>query len=133
MPALDASPAAPSASEQSLDAFDLRQMRSSPGANYSVISPRCPEGRPGEIVVCAPDEEKYRAQSTSQEDPLSDQALNDGRLTPPDVAGKGIFKGKATATFGKVEQPYIIDLSAIPEAPAGSDADKVAKGEMRAH
>ncbi len=89
--------------------------------------------RPGEIVVCAPDEEKYRAQSTSQEDPLSDQALNDGRLTPPDVAGKGIFKGKATATFGKVEQPYIIDLSAIPEAPADSDADKVAKGEMRAH
>lgn len=89
--------------------------------------------RPGEIVVCAPDEDKYRAQSTSQEDPLSDQALNDGRLTPPDVAGNGIFKGKATATFGKVEKPYLIDLSAIPEAPAGSDADKVAKGEMRAH
>ncbi|PZQ54851.1 MAG: hypothetical protein DI555_12155 [Novosphingobium pentaromativorans] len=60
MPALDASPAALSASEQSLDAFDLRQMRSSSGANYSVISPRCPEGRPGEIVVCAPDPEKER-------------------------------------------------------------------------
>jgi hypothetical protein len=89
--------------------------------------------RPGEIVVCAPDEDKFRVQSTSQEDPMSDQALNDGRLTPPDVAGNGIFKGKATATFGKVEKPYLIDLSAIPEAPAGSDADKVARGEMRAH
>lgn len=89
--------------------------------------------RPGDIVVCAPDQDKYRVQSTSQEDPLSDQALNDGRLTPPDVAGNGIFKGKATASFGKVEKPYLIDLSAIPEAPAGSDADKIAKGEMRAH
>ena len=91
------------------------------------------EARPGEIVVCAPDEDKYRVQSTSQEDPLSDQALNDGRLTPPDVAGNGIFKGKATATFGKVDKPYLIDLKSIPEAPAGSDADKIAKGEMRAH
>jgi len=96
------------------------------------------EARPGEIVVCAPDEDKYRVQSTSQEDPLSDQALNDGRLTPPDVAGNGIFKGKAT--IGGMclpppcpAKPYLIDLSAIPEAPAGSDADKVAKGEMRAH
>ncbi len=91
------------------------------------------EARPGEIVVCAPDQDKYRVQSTSQEDPLSDQALNDGRLTPPDVAGNGIFKGKATATFGKVDKPYLIDLKSIPEAPAGSDADKIAKGEMRAH
>ncbi|WP_243692584.1 MULTISPECIES: hypothetical protein [unclassified Novosphingobium] len=96
------------------------------------------EGRPGEIVVCAPDEEKYRIPSTSQEDPESPQALNDGRLHPPDVAGNGIFRGKAT--MGGMclvppcpKTPYLIDLSSIPEAPAGSDADKIAKGEMRAH
>jgi len=59
MPAIDAMPSAPLASEQTVDSFDLRQMRSSPGA-FSVVRPRCPEGRPGEIVVCAPDPEKKR-------------------------------------------------------------------------
>jgi hypothetical protein len=29
-------------------------------------------------------------------------------------------------------QLYIIDLKAIPEPPAGSDADRIAKGEMAA-
>jgi hypothetical protein len=60
MPAIDTVPAAPLASEQTVDAFDLRQMRNSPGARFSVVPPRCPEGRPGEIVVCAPDPEKER-------------------------------------------------------------------------
>ncbi|WP_240197909.1 hypothetical protein [Novosphingobium sp. P6W] len=88
--------------------------------------------RQNEIVVCAPDQDQFRMPSTADSDPTSDQALKDGRLHTPDVAGGGIFKGKATATFGSVEQPYIIDLSTIPMAPAGSDADKIAKGEIRA-
>lgn len=86
----------------------------------------------GEIVVCAPDEDTFRVPSTSESDPESDQALNDGRLHTPDVAGNGIFRGKATASFGSVTVPYMIDLSKIPEAPKGSDADKIAKGELRA-
>lgn len=60
MPAIDATAAAPLASEQTVDSFDLRQMRSSPGADFRVVRPRCPEGRPGEIVVCAADPEKER-------------------------------------------------------------------------
>jgi hypothetical protein len=88
--------------------------------------------RQGEIVVCAPDEEQFRVPPTSETDPESEQALDDGRLHTPDVAGNGIFKGKATASFGSVTVPYIIDLSQIPEAPKGSDADKIAKGELRA-
>lgn len=86
----------------------------------------------GEIVVCAPDENQQRVPSTSESDPNSAAALNDGRLHTPDVAGNGIFKGKPTATFGKVVVPYLIDLKSIPVAPAGSDADKIAKGELRA-
>lgn len=86
----------------------------------------------GEIVVCAPDDKEFRVQSTAESDPNSPQALDDGRLHTPDVAGAGIFKGKATASFGSVTVPYIIDLSSIPEAPEGSDADKIAKGEKRA-
>jgi len=93
--------------------------------------------RQGEIVVCAPDENQFRVPSTSESDPGSDQALNDGRLHPPDVGGRGIFRGKPTMGGGCLlgscpPQFYIIDLSTIPLAPAGSDADKIAKGEMRA-
>lgn len=94
--------------------------------------------RQGEITVCAPDEDKFRIPSTADDDP-SGAGSNDGRLHAPDVAGDGIFKGKAT--MGGMcmlppcppEAAYIIDLSTIPEAPAGSDADKIAKGEKRAN
>ena len=97
------------------------------------LTNRCttPERR-GDIVVCAPKQDEFRMPSTAESDPNSKEALNDGQLRPPDVAGNGIFKGKATMGFGRVTQPYIIDLSSIPEAPEGSDADKIAKGEMRA-
>lgn len=95
--------------------------------------------RQGEIVVCAPDEEEFRVPSTADEDPTGSAGTNDGSLRPPDVAGDGIFKGKATMGGMCIvppcppEQPYLIDLSSIPEAPEGSDADKIAKGEMRPH
>jgi hypothetical protein len=90
-----------------------------------------PERR-GDIVVCAPAPDEYRMPSTNESDPTSRQALDDGRLHTPDVAGNGIFKGKSTMSFGSVAAPYIIDLSTIPEAPKGSDADKIGKGELRA-
>ncbi|TCM18734.1 hypothetical protein EDF56_104266 [Novosphingobium sp. PhB165] len=94
------------------------------------------EGRPGEIVVCAPDEEKFRVQSSAESDPTGPAGTNDGRLHPPNFE-KNI--GGVTAARGcfippcAPAQPLIIDLSQIPEAPAGSDADLVAKGELRAH
>lgn len=86
----------------------------------------------GEIVVCAPDGNEQHVPSTAESDPGSAAALRDGRLHTPDVAGNGIFKGKPTASFGRVKTRYMIDLSSIPVAPAGSDADKIAKGELRA-
>ncbi|EQB15837.1 MAG: hypothetical protein K0R64_2310 [Novosphingobium lindaniclasticum] len=67
MPAIDTTPAAPAASEQIVDAFDLRQMRSAPGMRFSVVRPRCPESRPGEIVVCAPDPDRERVLPLPQE------------------------------------------------------------------
>lgn len=97
------------------------------------VTKRCPQSeRRGDIVVCAERPDEFRMPSTGDSDPNSKQALDDGRLHPPDVAGGGIFKGKPTMGFGKVAAPYIIDLSSIPEAPKGSDADKIGKGEMRA-
>lgn len=88
--------------------------------------------RQGEIVVCAPPQDRFRMPSSTESDPTSRAALRDGRPHTNEEGGKGIFKGKSTFSFGSVEQPYIIDLATIPEAPAGSDADKIAKGELRA-
>jgi len=97
---------------------------------------RCDAPRGNDIVVCAQNNEQFRIDSPADGD--SDQALNDGRLTPPDVSGKGIFKGKPTMGGMCLIPPcppppaYMVDLSKIPPAPAGSDADKIAKGEIRA-
>jgi hypothetical protein len=98
------------------------------------VTRRCaqPERR-GDIIVCGRRPDEQRVPSTGESDPESRQALDDGRLHTPDVAGGGIFKGKATMSFGKAAVPYMIDLSSIPEAPEGSDADKIARGEMRAN
>ena len=98
------------------------------------VTKRCPQPeRRGDIVVCADRPDEFRMPSTADSDPNSKEALDDGRLHTPDVSGGGIFKGKPTMGFGKVTVPYMIDLSSIPEAPEGSDADKVAKGEKRAN
>ena len=98
------------------------------------VTRRCPQPeRRGDIVVCADRPDEFRMPSTADSDPNSKEALDDGRLHTPDVSGGGIFKGKPTMGFGKVTVPYMIDLSSIPEAPEGSDADKVAKGEKRAN
>lgn len=94
------------------------------------------QGRPGEIVVCAPDQDQFRVESSADSDPTGKAGTNDGRLQPPNFE-KNI--GGVTAARGcflppcPPAQPLIIDLSQIPQAPAGSDADLVAKGELRAH
>lgn len=101
------------------------------------VRPRCEAPKGNDIIVCARNNEQFRAQSSSDEDPTG-AGTDDGRLTPPDVSGNGIFKGKPTVGGMCLIPPcaapkaYMIDLASIPEAPKGSDADKIAKGEIRA-
>jgi hypothetical protein len=91
----------------------------------------CPEYSGGEIVVCAEREDptkQYVPSNTDSGDP------EDGVPHAPNVS---TLPDCATASFcsrvGKTPRhPVIIDLAAIPEPPAGSDADKIAKGEMAA-
>lgn len=96
---------------------------------------RCGQRGPGgEIVVCAPDNDQFRAQSSSDIDPTGAGGTNDGRLRPPDLAPKHNGVSVARGCFippCPPEAAYMIDLAAIPEAPADSDADRIAKGEMR--
>ena len=130
----------PASAQESSDADRevARNLLSSQGHLAPSVRRRCDAPKGNDIIVCAQNNDQFRAQSSSQIDPESDQALNDGRLTPPDVAGKGIFKGKPTLGGICMLPPcpppkaYMIDLSTIPMAPAGSDADKIAKGEIRA-
>jgi hypothetical protein len=88
-----------------------------------------------EIVVCAEEEEdqsEFRVQSTAELDPTGKAATDDGLPRAPDVAGEGIFRGKGI-TLGSPPEPAIIfDLSELPQAPEGSDADLIAQGKKRA-
>lgn len=92
----------------------------------------------GEIVVCREIEaDVSQLYSGSREAWLKDYAArtqNAGTIPPPDVAGPGIFRGPATVSGLCFIPPcpdppaLIVDVEAIPPPPAGSDADRVAKG-----
>ena len=77
-----------------------------------------------EIVVCAPDHGKdLRVHD-------DDKRVDDGIPRAPAFAAvPPCLASCIKVRFGKVPPPlYIIDLKAIPEAPKGSDAEKVANG-----
>jgi hypothetical protein len=89
------------------------------------------ENGKGEIVVCAADHgEDVRVPSTTDSDPGSREAQNTGMPHAPNVSG---LPGCARGCIGLGKGPppvYIIDLKDIPDAPKGSDAEKVANGEI---
>lgn len=98
---------------------------------------RCGSGGPGEIVVCAPENsDQFRVQSTAESDPNSRAAkrlLDDGIPRAPQVGTVIDCSNGGCISFGSVPPPaYFIDYAAIPEPPAGSDADRISKGELRA-
>ena len=82
-----------------------------------------------EIIVCRkldPDADRYPGRETLE----SVQSTNDGLPRAPNFA-KPSCKGQVgCVSFGKVPPPvYYIDVKEIPESPANSDADLIAKGE----
>ena len=91
---------------------------------------RCPEPRPGEILVCREPEDPDKLRVPSDTD-LGDP--DDGLPRAPDVSGLPDCSQGGCMRFGrKPPDPLIIDLKSIPEAPPGSDADRIARGEMAA-
>ena len=101
--------------------------------------PRCGSGGPDEIVVCAPESgDQFRVPSTAETDPSSRAARRalDGNIpTAPDL--KPHYPGPVAASGCFIppcpgEPAYLIDFSTIPDAPPGSDADLIAKGEKPA-
>ena len=91
-----------------------------------------------EIVVCADPDKNNRDRLPLRKELDSAKSTRTGMPSPPDVYGlkhQGIplvtIKG---CLIGPCPPPPIlyIDLKAIPEAPLGSDADRIGKGEIPA-
>lgn len=102
-------------------------------ALYAVERPRryqaCPESASNEIVVCARREDPDTLRVPSDTD-LGD--TDDGLVHAPNVSGLPDCSQGCMRFGRKPRDPLIIDLKSIPEAPPGSDADRIAKGEMAA-
>lgn len=107
---------------------------------YTVLDPEpepafdCEDPVGDEIVVCAALEEQSQFRVPSSLDDGDDSHLSwDGRapdLGPPPCQPSAT---SACIRFGWAPPPvYLFDITALPEPPAGSDADKIAKGEMPA-
>jgi hypothetical protein len=99
--------------------------------------PACAAPEPGgEIVVCGEveDPEKYRVRSSGDLDPTGKGAGGPPRapdlfnLPQPPMIGVGVSAKGCFIPPCPAPMPVLIDLKAIPEAPPGSDADRVARG-----
>ncbi len=104
-------------------------------AIYGVPDPRLrcrPKPGSDEIVVCV-DRGEDQQVDRSPPDPntLEGRRALDGGVPRAPQFDRGYCA--ECQHFGSVPPPvYYIDMKAIPEPPPGSDADKIAKGEMRA-
>ena len=119
--------AAAAAAANPVPAVTAEQLLENARSLYSAAPPKtepCPESTGDEIVVCAEQEDPATQYVPSDADSGNP---DDGVARAPDVSGLpsgGIRIGRTP------RHPLIIDLSKIPQAPAGSDADRIAKGEL---
>lgn len=89
----------------------------------------------GEIVVCGSQEVPHQ-RITSREEAQNRYAEATQGRGPTQLPELGIFKGPATVSgiclpgiFNCPKPPaVIVDVTALPKAPPGSDADRIARG-----
>jgi hypothetical protein len=94
---------------------------------------RCIPSSDGEtIVVCGNNEENARQKLSENHEPDTSRQSGDGTPRAPNVTGlRDCSRG--CLGFGSVPPPmYYFDITKLPEPPAGSDADRIARGEIRA-
>lgn len=117
------SPAPPLTAEQAI---------ATAAARYTTRPPRpepCPESSGNEIVVCRKIE-----QWTGMGLSPTEQAIANGTMPPDPIPGAPDFAGSSTNVVARGcfvppcpgEPALLIDLTAIPEAPPGSDAARYA-------
>ena len=92
----------------------------------------------GEIIVCGAtpgDNQRLTTREDARDRYAARTAFRDAPATP-DVAGAGIFRGPATlggicvkGVFNCPKPPAVfVDVTALPKAPPGSDADRISRG-----
>ncbi len=91
----------------------------------------CPEGAPGEIVVCAPDPEKYRVESPTEAAIRTGERPRDSIPRAPNTFGIPPCEemGGCIKMGGTPEPPLIIDLAALPHPLSPEDAAQVREVE----
>ena len=124
--------AAAAATPAPVTAEELIERASAHYALEEAPSGACPEPVGNEIVVCreVEDPDRYRVPSDTDRGVARDHVPRAPDLEPryPGVVvARGCYIGPCPRPM-----PVMIDLKAIPEAPAGSDADRIAKGELAA-
>lgn len=91
----------------------------------------------GQIIVCAPPRNDDQFRTLSRDDAqrrYAEETAYKDDPQAPDLAGAGIFRGPATIGGMCLVPPcpppkaIIIDVEALPEAPPGSDADRIGRG-----
>ena len=119
----------------------VAEMLAAAHAVYGVPDPRarCKPSGGDEIVVCADHGDDLHVPSTAESDPNSREARRalDGNIpSAPDVASIRCRKGADGVCRGNLggapEPVYYVDVTKLPEPPAGSDAERSANGEAPA-
>ena len=99
--------------------------------------PKCDPQEGDEIVVCAEEQEQsqFRVKSSNELDPTSEEAIKDGLPRAPDLDAppcKPSLLSLCVKTGRAGGSLLLIDVTKLPQAPKGSDADRISKGEIPA-
>jgi len=95
------------------------------------IRRRCPQGAPGDIVVCATDPEEFRVESPTEEAIRKGEAVSDGTPRAPYVLGLPECGVEVVChRVGRAPEPVLmIDLAALPHALTPEEAALVFRAE----
>lgn len=102
---LDALPPQPPVLEA--PAFDLAAMPQGEGMDLRAVKPRCPVGRPGEIVVCAPDTEKERVRPLP-DTYVTEEGIPRAQFGLDDKSSIGVELDSATLGAGQVSNRAMV-------------------------
>ena len=94
---------------------------------------KCEKAGPdGAIVVCGGREASEKERLPGRDQLESAKSTRDGMIRAPNVSGLPDCS-RGCIGFGSAPAPmYFFDITKLPEAPPDSDADKIARGEIRA-
>lgn len=86
----------------------------------------------GTIVVCGGKDASDRERVPLRDETDGAKSTDDGLPRAPNVSGLRDCSRGCLGLGGKPHEIYMFDIKALPPPPPGSDADRIAKGEIPA-